>query len=174
MHIWNLVSGAENSGLHVFDFLANSILKEVLSAIQKGKPGAFSPGRPTEFLKNYKSSLDFLAFLEGSSHISLIYLFTLRNTRKKKTWASSFKEPCWFNLWFHRTFANFIIDTCLQEYIFTNIVTFNFMQGYCPSRLSVAKFRSEAIYTEFMKRWNIGVYFSLRCLCRFTMVINLE
>ncbi|KAG5028186.1 Conserved oligomeric Golgi complex subunit 2 [Glycine soja] len=92
------ISSAENSGLHVFDFLANSILKEVLSAIQKGKPGAFSPGRPTEFLKNYKSSLDFLAYLEG----------------------------------------------------------------YCPSRLSVAKFRSEAIYTEFMKRWNIGVYFSLR------------
>ncbi|KAG4930298.1 hypothetical protein JHK84_047269 [Glycine max] len=58
------ISSAENSGLHVFDFLANSILKEVLSAIQKGKPGAFSPGRPTEFLKNYKSSLDFLAFLE--------------------------------------------------------------------------------------------------------------
>lgn len=55
----------ENSGLHVFDFLANSILKEVLSAIQKGKPGAFSPGRPTEFLKNYKSSLEFLAHLEG-------------------------------------------------------------------------------------------------------------
>ncbi|XP_028765079.1 conserved oligomeric Golgi complex subunit 2 [Neltuma alba] len=92
------ISSAENSGLHVFDFLANSILKEVLSAIQKGKPGAFSPGRPTEFLKNYKSSLDFLAHLEG----------------------------------------------------------------YCPSRSAVAKFRSEAIYSEFMKQWNIGVYFSLR------------
>ncbi|KAK7265566.1 hypothetical protein RJT34_33187 [Clitoria ternatea] len=92
------ISSAENSGLHVFDFLANSILKEVLSAIQKGKPGAFSPGRPTEFLKNYKSSLDFLAYLEG----------------------------------------------------------------YCPSRSAVAKFRSEAIYSEFMKQWNIGVYFSLR------------
>ncbi|XP_021298350.1 conserved oligomeric Golgi complex subunit 2 isoform X2 [Herrania umbratica] len=59
------ISSAENSGLHVFDFLANSILKEVLAAIQKGKPGAFSPGRPKEFLKNYKSSLDFLAYLEG-------------------------------------------------------------------------------------------------------------
>lgn len=59
----------ENSGLHVFDFLANSILKEVLSSIQKGKPGAFSPGRPTEFLKNYKSSLDFLAHLEGSNWV---------------------------------------------------------------------------------------------------------
>ncbi|KAI9079465.1 hypothetical protein K1719_038547 [Acacia pycnantha] len=92
------ISSAENSGLHVFDFLANSILKEVLSAIQKGKPGAFSPGRPTEFLKNYKSSLDFLAHLEG----------------------------------------------------------------YCPSRSAVAKFRSQAIYSEFMKQWNIGVYFSLR------------
>lgn len=50
----------------MFNFLANSILKEVLTAIQKGKPGAFSPGRPTEFLKNYKSSLDFLDHLEGN------------------------------------------------------------------------------------------------------------
>ncbi|KAM7272348.1 hypothetical protein ACFE04_027011 [Oxalis oulophora] len=92
------ISNAENAGLHVFDFLANSILKEILSAIQKGKPGAFSPGRPTNFLKNYKSSLDFLAHLEG----------------------------------------------------------------YCPSRTSVTKFRGEAIYNDFMKQWNVGVYFSLR------------
>lgn len=92
------IASAENSGLHVFNFLANSILKEVLTAIQKGKPGAFSPGRPTEFLKNYKSSLDFLAHLEG----------------------------------------------------------------YCPSRSAVAKFRAESVYIEFMKQWNIGVYFSLR------------
>lgn len=56
-----------NSGLHVFDFLANSILKEVLFVIEKGKSGAFSPGKPAEFLKNYKSSLAFLAFLEGTA-----------------------------------------------------------------------------------------------------------
>lgn len=60
-----ILSFAANSGLHVFDFLANSILKEVLAAIQKGKPGAFSPGKPKEFLKNYKASLEFLDFLEG-------------------------------------------------------------------------------------------------------------
>ncbi|KAJ8748117.1 hypothetical protein K2173_012885 [Erythroxylum novogranatense] len=92
------ISSTENSGLHVFDFLANSILKEVLSAIQKGKPGAFSPGRPSEFLMNYRSSLEFLAYLEG----------------------------------------------------------------YCPSRSAVAKFRAQAVYADFMKQWNIGVYFSLR------------
>ncbi|XP_057785941.1 conserved oligomeric Golgi complex subunit 2 [Salvia miltiorrhiza] len=92
------ISSTENSGLHVFSFLANSILKEVLSAIQKGKPGAFSPGRPTEFLKNYKSSLSFLEYLEG----------------------------------------------------------------HCPSRSAVAKFREEPVYIEFMKQWNTGVYFSLR------------
>ncbi|KAJ0239732.1 Conserved oligomeric Golgi complex subunit 2 [Hirschfeldia incana] len=92
------ISSTDKSGLHVFDFLANSILKEVLSAIQKVKPGAFSPGRPTEFLKNYKASLDFLAYLEG----------------------------------------------------------------YCPSRSAVTKFRTEAVYIEFMKQWNVGVYFSLR------------
>ncbi|CAN0901710.1 Conserved oligomeric Golgi complex subunit 2 [Linum grandiflorum] len=92
------ITSAENSGLHVFNFLANSILKEVLSAIQKGKPAAFSPGRPLEFLRNYKSSLDFLAYLEG----------------------------------------------------------------YCPSKSAAKKFRAEAVYVEFMKQWNIGVYFSLR------------
>lgn len=92
------ISFTENSGLHVFSFLANSILREVLSAIQKGKPGAFSPGRPTEFLKNYKSSLNFLAYVEG----------------------------------------------------------------HCPSRSAIAKFREEAVYMEFIKQWNTGVYFSLR------------
>ncbi|KAJ3703523.1 hypothetical protein LUZ61_007228 [Rhynchospora tenuis] len=92
------LSSSANSGLHVFDFLANSILKEVLSAIQKGKPGAFSPGKPTEFLKNYKSSLAFLAFLEG----------------------------------------------------------------YCPTKAAVVRFRSETVYAEFMRQWNVGVYFSLR------------
>ncbi|KAK6920539.1 COG complex component, COG2, C-terminal [Dillenia turbinata] len=92
------IVSAENSGLHVFDFLANSILKGVLLAIQKGKPGVFSPGRPAEFLRNYKASLDFLSYLEG----------------------------------------------------------------YCPTRTAVAKFRAEPVYLEFMKQWNIGVYFSLR------------
>ncbi|XP_060178580.1 conserved oligomeric Golgi complex subunit 2-like [Lycium barbarum] len=92
------ISSIENSGLHVSSFLANSILKEVHSAIQKGKPVVFSPGRPTVFLKNYKASLDFLAHLEG----------------------------------------------------------------YCPSRSEVVKFRSEAAYIDFMKQWNVGVYFSLR------------
>lgn len=92
------ISSTENSGLHVFSFLGNSILKEVVWAIQQGKPGAFSPGRPTEFLKNYKSSLVFLADLEG----------------------------------------------------------------YCPSRSAVANFRAEAVYVDFIKQWNIGVYFSLR------------
>ncbi|OIT33781.1 PREDICTED: conserved oligomeric Golgi complex subunit 2 [Nicotiana attenuata] len=92
------ISSIENSGLHVSSFIANSILKEVHSAIQKGKPVVFSPGRPTVFLKNYKASLYFLAHLEG----------------------------------------------------------------YCPSRSEVVKFRSEAAYIDFMKQWNVGVYFSLR------------
>jgi hypothetical protein len=59
--------------LHVFDFLGNSILKEVLSTIQKGKPGAFSPGKPKEFLRNYKASLGFLDFLEGILRLRLDY-----------------------------------------------------------------------------------------------------
>lgn len=36
------------------------------------------------------------------------------------------------------------------------------MQGYCPSRSAVVKFRGETVYIEFMKQWNVGVYFSLR------------
>ncbi|KAL5713159.1 hypothetical protein ACHQM5_015264 [Ranunculus cassubicifolius] len=32
----------------------------------------------------------------------------------------------------------------------------------CASRSAVSKFRSEAVYIEFMKQWNLGVYFSLR------------
>jgi len=63
--------------LHVFDFLGNSILKEVLSAIQKGKPGAFSPGKPKEFLKNYKASLGFLDFLEGILVLQFAYYFSV-------------------------------------------------------------------------------------------------
>ncbi|XP_042426787.1 conserved oligomeric Golgi complex subunit 2-like isoform X2 [Zingiber officinale] len=92
------ISSTANSGFHVFSFLANSILREVLIAIQKGKPGAFSPGRPAGFLKNYKSSLGFLAFLEG----------------------------------------------------------------YCPSKSAVVKFRLEVVYLDFIRQWNVGVYFSLR------------
>lgn len=92
------IAASANSGLHVFDFLANSILKEVVSAIQKGKPGAFSPGKPAEFLINYKSSMDFLTFLEGN----------------------------------------------------------------CLSKSAVGKFRSQPVYNDFVKQWNLGAYFTLR------------
>ncbi|WZZ76053.1 hypothetical protein YC2023_087423 [Brassica napus] len=114
------ISSTEKSGLHVFNFLANSILKEVFSAIQKVKPGAFSPGRPTEFLKNYKASLDFLAYLEG--RLADLYL-----SLSLISWLFRFKTHC-----------------------------------YCPSRFAVTKFRTEAVCIEFMKQWNVGVYFSLR------------
>ncbi|CAI9757349.1 unnamed protein product [Fraxinus pennsylvanica] len=95
-----LLPPPKNSGLHVFSFLANFVLREVLSAIQKGKPGALSPGRPPEFLKNYKASPNFLAYLEG----------------------------------------------------------------LCPSRFAISKSREEAVYMEFMKQWNTGVYFTFRIL----------
>ncbi|KAG0488168.1 hypothetical protein HPP92_006979 [Vanilla planifolia] len=83
-----------------FDFLANSILKEVLFAIQKGKPGAFSPGRPTEFLKNYKSSPNLFW--------DILKLLKLLLTKQR------------------------------------------------------FQYLSKAIYADFMRQWNIGVYFSLR------------
>ncbi|KAJ8900503.1 hypothetical protein K2173_025280 [Erythroxylum novogranatense] len=34
--------------------------------------------------------------------------------------------------------------------------------GYCPSKPAVAKFRAQAVYVDFIKQWNIGVYFLLR------------
>uniref|UniRef100_A0A804P622 Conserved oligomeric Golgi complex subunit 2 n=1 Tax=Zea mays TaxID=4577 RepID=A0A804P622_MAIZE len=34
--------------------------------------------------------------------------------------------------------------------------------GYCISKSAVTKFRSELAYTDFMRQWNVGVYFSLR------------
>lgn len=87
-----------NSGVQAFDFLGNSILKELHIAIQKWKPGAFSPGKPTEFLANYKASLEFLDYLEG----------------------------------------------------------------LCSSKSAISAFRSQPAYTDFMKQWNLGVYFTLR------------
>lgn len=93
----NLASAA-NSGLHSFDFLSNSILREVHVAIQHSRPGAFSPGKLEEFLANYKASLNFLSFLEG----------------------------------------------------------------YCPSQAMVVAFRQHPAYADFMKQWNLGVYFNLR------------
>ena len=39
---------------------------------------------------------------------------------------------------------------------------YGFVEGYCPSRSAVAKFRAEGVYVDFIKQWNIGVYFRLR------------
>lgn len=126
-----MICYAENSGLHVFSFLANSILKEVLTAIQKGKPEVFSPGRPKEFLKNYKASLDFLAHLEGTEKVS------------------SLDIP-------------FLLIINLAVYLEMSLLSVFVIEGYYRSRSAVAKFRTEPVYIEFMKQWNIGVYFSLR------------
>jgi hypothetical protein len=65
---------AANSGLHAFDFLANSVLREVHSSISKNRPGAFSPGKPDEFLANYKASLHFLDILEGEKLQMALFL----------------------------------------------------------------------------------------------------
>ncbi|GBG89774.1 hypothetical protein CBR_g49627 [Chara braunii] len=92
------IAYAANSGLHAFNFLSNSVLKEVHAAIVKAKPGAFSPGKPAAFLCNYKASLQFLSALEE----------------------------------------------------------------YCPSQQAVKTFRSQAAYSDFMKQWNLSVYFTLR------------
>uniref|UniRef100_A0A804M7D8 Conserved oligomeric Golgi complex subunit 2 n=1 Tax=Zea mays TaxID=4577 RepID=A0A804M7D8_MAIZE len=94
------ISSSENSGLHVFDFLGNSILKEVLSAIQKGKPGAFSPGKPKEFLRNYKVSLGFLDFLEGISVLWIDY-FPANNAELELDPTGSF----FFILVFHKSYS---------------------------------------------------------------------
>ncbi|KAF8762346.1 hypothetical protein HU200_009525 [Digitaria exilis] len=135
---FSIFRGAENSGLHVFDFLGNSILKEVLSAIQKGKPGAFSPGKPKEFLKNYKASLGFLDFLEGILVLQLAYCL------------------------FHKSYRVIYIYAfkCASGYQESSLIYL--CAGYFQSKSAVTKFRSEPAYTDFMRQWNVGVYFSLR------------
>mmetsp|Transcript_37562 Transcript_37562/g.67287 ORF Transcript_37562/g.67287 Transcript_37562/m.67287 type:complete len:536 (-) Transcript_37562:11-1618(-) len=57
------------SGLHSFNFLANSILKEVHAALAKHLSRAFSPGVPAAFLANYHASMKFLEDLEGHCRI---------------------------------------------------------------------------------------------------------
>eukprot|EP00850_Spirogloea_muscicola_P011578 SM000072S21212 [mRNA] locus=s72:338837:344159:- [translate_table: standard] len=92
------IASTSNSGLHNFKFLSNSILREVHNALHKWRPGAFSPGKPDEFLANYNASLAFISFLEG----------------------------------------------------------------YCHSEAAVLAFRSHVAYSEFLRSWNLGVYFTLR------------
>lgn len=59
-------------------------------------------------------------------------------------------------------------DCCLLT-IFIFIIS-----GCCPSRSAVSKLRSEAVYTEFMRQWNVGVYFSLRYVAAAALVIYLK
>ncbi|KAK9837983.1 hypothetical protein WJX74_008999 [Apatococcus lobatus] len=53
------------SGLHIFSFLANSILAAADEALAEALPGAFSPGQPQAFLTNYRAATSFLEALEG-------------------------------------------------------------------------------------------------------------
>eukprot|EP00850_Spirogloea_muscicola_P000815 SM000003S11060 [mRNA] locus=s3:589045:594249:+ [translate_table: standard] len=92
------IASTSNSGLHNFNFLSNSILREVHTSLHKWRPGAFSPGKPDEFLANYNASLAFISFLEG----------------------------------------------------------------YCHSEAAILAFRSHIAYSEFLRSWNLGVYFTLR------------
>ncbi|CAI7893679.1 unnamed protein product [Closterium sp. NIES-54] len=94
------IVASADAGLHVFQFLAASVLKEVAAALHRSHAAAFSPGRPAQFLLNYKASLDFLAFLEG----------------------------------------------------------------FCSSRESLASFRAHPCYTDFLKGWNLAVYYASRPL----------
>ncbi|CAI5490910.1 unnamed protein product [Closterium sp. Naga37s-1] len=92
------IVASADAGLHVFQFLAASVLKEVAAALHCSHAAAFSPGRPAQFLLNYKASLDFLAFLEG----------------------------------------------------------------FCTSRESLTSFRAHPCYTDFLKGWNLAVYYASR------------
>ncbi|CAI6010989.1 unnamed protein product [Closterium sp. NIES-65] len=92
------IVASADAGLHVFQFLAASVLKEVAAALHRSHAAAFSPGRPAQFLLNYKASLDFLAFLEG----------------------------------------------------------------FCTSRESLASFRAHPCYSDFLKGWNLAVYYASR------------
>lgn len=143
--------------MHVFDFLGNSILKEVLSAIQKGKPGAFSPGKPKEFLRNYKASLGFLDFLEGILMLQLDY-FSANNVEPElDSTVFFFSSSC-----FTKAPQSNIYTYFKGSYGYLESGWIFYFAGYCLSKSAVTKFRSEPAYTDFMRQWNVGVYFSLR------------
>lgn len=38
----------------------------------------------------------------------------------------------------------------------------NFLQGYCQTQAAIESFRSQTAYVDFLKQWNLGVYYTLR------------
>ncbi|EFJ16858.1 hypothetical protein SELMODRAFT_115746 [Selaginella moellendorffii] len=106
------IVASENSGLNVFDFLGNSILKEVRSAIVAGKPGALSPGKPAEFLANYKSSLKFLSVVEGYCQ-SQAAVLALRSQASYAEFVKLWNLPAYFTLRFQEIASSF--DQTLTE-----------------------------------------------------------
>jgi hypothetical protein len=57
---------------------------------------------------------------------------------------------------------NLVLGDEMIWIFFIWLIPYTSYEGYCPSRSAVTKFRAEAICVEFMKQWNVGVYFSLR------------
>uniref|UniRef100_A0A061S4J7 Conserved oligomeric Golgi complex subunit 2 n=1 Tax=Tetraselmis sp. GSL018 TaxID=582737 RepID=A0A061S4J7_9CHLO len=62
---WLAMALDPQSGLSAFDFLSNSVLKEVHGALARDLSRTFSPGVPATFLNNYRAAVRFLEFLEG-------------------------------------------------------------------------------------------------------------
>eukprot|EP00897_Mesotaenium_endlicherianum_P006823 jgi/Mesen1/6169/ME000317S05297 len=102
---------APNSGLHAFEFLSNSILRQVHAALSHARPGAFSPGRPQQFLANYKASLAFLSSLEGycRTHAALL---AFRSHAAYQDFIKQWNLGAYFNLRFGEIAE--ALDTVLQ------------------------------------------------------------
>eukprot|EP00884_Botryococcus_braunii_P005660 jgi/Botrbrau1/15095/Bobra.0255s0008.1 len=90
---------APQSGLHAFNFLANSLLLYVDSALADALPGAFSPGVPASFLANYSAAMRFLDELESYCQLSKD-IAAFRSAAAYDTFLRRWKLSIYFSLRF--------------------------------------------------------------------------
>lgn len=88
-----------HSGLHAFNFLANSVLAEVESTLGEKRATSFSPGIPSTFHKNYLATIRFLEELEKYC-ISKRKLDNFRGSEHYKSLLKRWNTSVYFTLRF--------------------------------------------------------------------------
>mmetsp|Transcript_36950 Transcript_36950/g.104270 ORF Transcript_36950/g.104270 Transcript_36950/m.104270 type:complete len:768 (-) Transcript_36950:202-2505(-) len=87
------------SGLHSFNFLSNSILREAHAALVKDLSRAFSPGVPDAFLSNYRAAIAFIESLEGHCR-SMANLEAFRSSEEYSAFMKRWNLSVYFSLRF--------------------------------------------------------------------------
>lgn len=169
---------AADSGLQGFQFLAGGVLKEVHQRLQEARRGAFSPGRPAQFLLNYHFSLAFLDFLEGAARLVLAAQYWslvvhlpwlccgVQSARKVRTAlpfavvhpgmllvkhsAAAAGAP---RSWSSISRSEALVRSC----------AWGCFSGFCSSEAMLMGFRGHPSYEEFMRSWNLPAYYAARC-----------